>query len=215
MQCEPNQRTSTQPPLEDSAAQKLPRRKSRPLAATDFSEADRKRFWSKVNKKNPSDCWEWTAGKFQNGYGSFRFKGCSHGSHRVSFTLNCGNPNDVLILHKCDNRLCVNPSHLFSGTHCDNMADMKTKGRSASGAKNGALIHSHLLARGSRHGRNTKPERTARGERIAISKLKSYQVIELRRLHSEGCSFEHLGRLFAVSGVNARAVAIRETWKHL
>jgi hypothetical protein len=90
-----------------------------------------KRFWDKVNRtSDPSDCWEWNAGKFPNGYGQFRLRGKTKYSHRLSYEFCFGTiPPNICVCHKCDNPLCVRPSHLFLGTHKDNAIDKCKKGR--------------------------------------------------------------------------------------
>ncbi len=89
------------------------------------------RFWSKVEKRAPDECWEWTARKDRAGYGEFHLCGKTSKAHRVSYSIS--NPlediNGMCVLHKCDNPSCVNPSHLFSGTHQDNVADKCAKNR--------------------------------------------------------------------------------------
>jgi hypothetical protein len=94
------------------------------------------RFWSKVDKtSNPNGCWEWTGGKIRNGYGSFTLNCKSIVSHRFSYELYNGSiPTGLHVLHKCDNRICVNPNHLFLGTNQDNMSDKVAKGRQAKGS---------------------------------------------------------------------------------
>lgn len=75
-------------------------------------------------------CWEWVANKNQRGYGIFSLNDKSVGAHRVSFLISKGEiPIGLCILHSCDNPSCVNPEHLFLGTHQDNMDDRSAKGR--------------------------------------------------------------------------------------
>lgn len=88
------------------------------------------RFWSKVNKGSPEDCWEWTGARLPWGYGRMQKNGHLVGSHCVAYELAYGSvPKGYFVLHKCDNPPCCNPSHLFLGTNQDNMNDMISKGR--------------------------------------------------------------------------------------
>lgn len=127
----------------------------------EFDTARLDLFWEKVDKSpgfGPNgDCWRWTAGTV-SGYGNFGFhvegKVCTFLSHRISYFLEYGEQPDEACCHMCDNPLCVNPSHLFSGTLVDNVADREQKGRGG-GSKR----------RGINNGRYTKPENTCRGER--------------------------------------------------
>lgn len=78
-------------------------------------------------------CWEWT-GHLSDGYGKMRHLGIKQGSHRVSFVLAGGViENGQVVMHTCDNRRCVNPSHLVVGAHLDNIQDRNMKGRTACG----------------------------------------------------------------------------------
>ena len=84
----------------------------------------RERFWSHVDVGGPDDCWEWTAPRANHGYGSFSINGISVKAHRMSAVIALGWFDARLyVLHHCDNKPCVNPRHLYLGTHRDNMLD--------------------------------------------------------------------------------------------
>ena len=94
------------------------------------------RFWEKVNKSG--DCWEWTASTFVNGYGKFGVNGKTLRAHRVSYEFIHGPiPDGLLACHRCDNKICVRPSHIFLGTDKDNSNDREKKGRTARGERSG------------------------------------------------------------------------------
>ena len=91
------------------------------------------RFWPKIVRRGPDECWEWQAAKSTRGYGKLGAPGTDAGceyAHRVSWELHNGPiPDGMHVLHHCDNRICVNPQHLFLGTNLDNILDMRAKGR--------------------------------------------------------------------------------------
>lgn len=90
------------------------------------------RFWSHVDVSEPDKCWVWKM-CLANKYGTFSYRVCRKkievSSHVFSYQLSFGGVGDKHVLHFCDNPPCVNPNHLFLGTHSDNMKDMISKGR--------------------------------------------------------------------------------------
>jgi hypothetical protein len=91
-------------------------------------------------------------------------------------------PDDMFVCHRCDNPPCVNPAHLFIGTNADNMADMKSKGRSMA------------------------------GERHPLSKLTTDNVIRIRQLASEGVAQSSIASAFGVSRSTVYLLVKRERW---
>lgn len=89
------------------------------------------RFWSKAKLAGDDECWLWQRAKLK-GYGLFRANGRLHRAHRFAYELTNGPiPDGLDCLHRCDTPSCVNPRHLFLGTHQQNMQDRDKKGRAA------------------------------------------------------------------------------------
>jgi len=99
---------------------------------------------SRCIKIPDAGCWIWDGRISGHGYGRLKYLNKDVGAHRASYIAHNGPiPDGMSILHKCDVRCCVNPYHLYAGTHQENMDDMKTRGRTyrSSGAK---AVHAKL-----------------------------------------------------------------------
>lgn len=177
----------------------------------DFNDSTIARFWSKVDKNGPvpehaphlGSCWVWTAARVSKGYGSFRVAGRSAAAHRVVWLLVYGErpPDDLCVLHRCDNPACVRPNHLFTGTHKDNAEDRERKGRGnqSRGSANGAAIH---------------PE-TRQGELNGRAKLTETQAIEIALRSRNGEGRLALAREFGVAPQAVWAIRTGRRWPHL
>lgn len=95
------------------------------------------RFWNRVDRRGPDECWPWKAGVDWDGYGLFCFGyrtgQKTRGAHRVAYLLVNGIiPEGLHVLHRCDNPPCCNPNHLYAGTRLQNAADMVARERTCS-----------------------------------------------------------------------------------
>lgn len=96
------------------------------------------RFYEKIYF-SPDGCWYWAAAwTAKTGYGKFTICGDDVDSHRASYIIHKGKiPKGMVIMHTCDNKLCVNPDHLVMGTQADNIRDAVSKGRNPKGSSSG------------------------------------------------------------------------------
>lgn len=111
------------------------------LEKVTFSIQDLYRFYNKVEFSDK--CWEWKASRNFKGYGQFSIKSKMYSAHRVSFYIEHGFLDEV-IMHICDNPSCVRPDHLVAGTIQENNLDRDKKGRQVSGnALKNKCKHNH------------------------------------------------------------------------
>lgn len=92
-------------------------------------ETVEERFWQRVDKDTDSDCWIWTGEIYSHGYGMLGHRGESENAHRVSYALHYDEaPDGSFICHTCDNKVCVNPKHLYLGDAKTNVDDFLERG---------------------------------------------------------------------------------------
>lgn len=144
------------------------------------------RFAAKWEADEKTGCWLWCGTLQKNGYGRFKMPGRMAFAHRASWELKHGAiPSGMFVMHRCDTPACVNPEHLRLGTHAENMADMREKGRQNKGTKQ----HAATL---------TEP-----------------MVYGVRAMLKHGASQEECSIIFGVSRSAIQAVGTRATWTHL
>lgn len=149
------------------------------------------RFWPKVNKRGPDECWLWLGVKVRGGYGQIWDGERTIGAHRAALILDGRNLGALDVLHKCNNPSCVNPAHLRAGTEAENMQDAINAG---------TFIHHH----------------PGYGEENANVLLCEDAVIQIRRRYKAGGeSLASLGREFSVSPSTIAKCIKRKTWKHV
>lgn len=134
------------------------------------------------------DCWKWNGATDSWGYGRIAVNGKNRTAHRLSYALFRGPvPSDKLVLHKCDVAHCINPAHLYIGTHADNVNDAYRRNRypSKDGSQNGRAV------------------------------LREEDIPEIRKMIRNGIKYQHIASIFKVSTGAIAHVAQGISWKNL
>jgi hypothetical protein len=148
-------------------------------------------FWKRVNRNGPvvrpelGECWEWTGNVVGNGYGRWVEDGRLWSAHRYAWFRVFGKVPTLCILHKCDNRICVRPEHLFEGTRSENTADMVAKGRAATGTRNGS------------------------------ARLTEAEIPEIRGALASGATLQSLADEYGVCIDTISKIKLGRTWRHV
>lgn len=148
------------------------------------------RFWNKIDKKGPDECWTFNGAKLPNGYGLIWRENKLIYTHRLSLELALGRPisDGLFALHNCDNPSCCNPTHLREGTHLENMNDRTERGRTF----------------------------CSKGEINPASKLTADQVLQIRKLYAEtDKTQQQIADEFGVSAKTISKIVNRQLWKHI
>jgi hypothetical protein len=156
-----------------------------PRLSMSFRKASLEDRFHKSYTKTENSCWEWIGTLHVTGYGIIKNNRKHILSHILSWELHKGERNGLCVLHKCDNRKCVNPEHLFLGTRIDNNRDRDLKGRGP------------------------------RGERNWPAKLKSEDIPKIRQMYAEGYLQTEIAKQFGVSQGAISGVVNRTTWSHI
>lgn len=187
-------------------------------------------FWARVDIRGPDDCWLWTGKIARNGYGHLGYHGKDWSTHRLAAHFR-GIPIDGLIVcHHCDIRSCCNPAHLFTGSQKDNIQDALSKGRMATGERNGSHTMPERRPTGLRNGAYTNPGRRPRGDSHGIrknpalvtgennprAKVTESEVSEMRARYAAGdATYSSLQNEYGIGKTTVGHIIAKRSWKHV
>ncbi len=145
----------------------------------------------KINSENTYfGCWLWTGGQDGHGYGliTIRPEFVAARTHRLSYLAFNGEiPEGIHVLHTCDMPLCINPEHLFLGTHKENMEDMRKKNRAA----------------------------RMKGEKNFHAKLTEAKVLKMREEWKSGRHYKEIASEYGIKPTNVHRILSGKSWSHI
>lgn len=145
------------------------------------------RFWEKVDIRGEDECWRWLRSQDGHGYGVFGIGRKTYKAYRIAYIIsNGGIPDGFIVCHRCNNRICVNPSHLYAGTVSDNAQDS---------IRAGTYYHYEAL-----------------GEDTGFAKLKNSDVIDIKKMLRDGKSCNSIGLMYGVTRTAIWCIKHEKTW---
>lgn len=163
-------------------------------------ESIKEAFDRRAKSLRDNGCLIWLGSKTTAGYGRFKLRGKHYAAHRTSYLIHHGPiPEGMVVCHSCDNPSCVNPAHLWIGTHADNQRDCTVKNRRATGSRHRSALY---------------PDKIPKGAQTGRASLTPDQVREIRRLAGT-MSQQKIADLFKTPQTNVSRIIRRKTWKHI
>ena len=161
--------------------------RTRSCGCRSFRKSMKERFFSKIIKKEDYECWGWRGALCNGGYGCFTMNKRVKPAHRASWEIHNGPiPKGLWVLHKCDNKICSNPDHLFLGNAKENVHDMISKGRNI------------------------------RGELSCHAKLTSNDIINIRKEYlNKNATYLEISRKYYVNASHIGRIIRKERWNNI
>lgn len=153
------------------------------------------RFWVRVDRGGKDECWEWIGSLESSGYGNLSESGKQNSAHRQAWELENEDPGDDWVLHKCDNKKCCNPNHLYLGDHTQNMADAWERG---------------LMTPNN----NLPPADERGGEREPGAKLTEEEAKEVKSMIGDFTQTE-IAEKFGITQTTVSRIKLGQTWSHV
>lgn len=175
------------------------------LTGTNILNTWKNRFYSYlIIPENDNDCMRWTGQKNTDGYGQLRIGGKKVNVHKLSYKIHLGViPKDKCVCHSCDNRDCVNPKHLWLGTHQENIKDRDKKKRG------------HFLKESSHFKKGSGFSMAQFGQEKWNAILTDEKVIEIRNMIEKGLTQREISKKFNIEVSNISRINTGKYWAHV